>query len=38
MTNFMNVDEAQEYVRILAGGVLWFLLMTMGKRRKFMYV
>ena len=28
----------EEYVRIVAGGVLWFLPTPMRKRREFMYV
>ena len=39
MTRCMNVDEAKGVaVRIVAGGVLWFLPTPLGKRREFMYV
>ena len=34
----INVDEAKEYVRIVAGGVPWFLPTPMGKRREYTYV
>ena len=37
----MNVDEAKGvpiYLKILAGGVLWFLPTPMGNSREFMYV
>ena len=37
-SNAWTWSRRKEYVRIVAGGVLWFLPTPMGKRREFMYV